>query len=162
MKTNFEQRICTNSTQQQEVLIKAPNQKIGDSENGLFNRYKNAVLTAEHISPIIGNTTLNPLTNPHIMIERFGINAVLNAGAIKWQNKYILMARVEGNDRKSFFAIAESPNGIDNFRFWDYPVIMPETDEPDTNVYDIRLVEHEDGWIYGLFCTERQRPKLHQ
>ncbi|MDQ7948478.1 MAG: glycosidase, partial [Pedobacter sp.] len=85
-------------------------------------------------------------------------NAVFNAGAIKWQGRYILMARVEGADRKSFFAIAESPNGIDNFRFWDYPVTMPETNVPDTNIYDIRLVEHEDGWIYGLFCTERRDP----
>jgi 4-O-beta-D-mannosyl-D-glucose phosphorylase len=152
MKTNFEQRIAQIASAQ-EVLIKAPNQKM-ETANGLFNRYKNAVLTAEHI-PYNWKYDLNPLTNPHIM-QRFGINAVLNAGAIKWQNKYILMARVEGNDRKSFFAIAESPNGIDNFRFWDYPVIMPETDEPDTNVYDIRLVEHEDGWIYGLFCTERR------
>jgi len=91
-------------------------------------------------------------------MERFGINAVLNAGAIKFNDKYILVARVEGNDRKSFFAVAESPNGIDQFRFWDYPITMPETSEPDTNVYDMRLVAHEDGWIYGLFCTERRDP----
>jgi len=83
---------------------------------------------------------------------------VLNAGAIKWNNKYLLMPRVEGADRKSFFAIAESENGIDNFKFWEYPVIIPETDEPDTNIYDMRLVQHEDGWIYGLFCTERKDP----
>ena len=91
-------------------------------------------------------------------MERFGINAVLNAGAIKWNDKYLLIARVEAADRKSFFAVAESPNGIDNFRFWDYPVMMPETDMPDTNIYDMRLVQHEDGWIYGLFCTERRDP----
>jgi 4-O-beta-D-mannosyl-D-glucose phosphorylase len=152
MKTNFEQRIAQIALAQ-ETLVRLPNQKL-ETENGLFNRYKNAVLTAHHI-PYNWKYDLNPLTNPHLM-QRFGINAVLNAGAIKWQNKYILMARVEGNDRKSFFAIAESSNGIDNFRFWGYPVIMPETDEPDTNIYDIRLVEHEDGWIYGLFCTERR------
>lgn len=152
MKTNFEQHI-TQLAQNQERLITTPNQKIEEG-NGLFNRYKNPVLTSAHI-PYNWRYDLNPLTNP-FLIERFGINAVLNSGAIKWKGKYILMARVEGNDRKSFFAIAESSNGIDNFRFWDYPVVMPETDEPDTNVYDIRLVEHEDGWIYGLFCTERR------
>ena len=152
MKTNFEQRI-TQLAQNQERLITTPNQKIEEG-NGLFNRYKKPVLTSAHI-PYNWRYDLNPLTNP-FLIERFGINAVLNSGAIKWKGKYILMARVEGNDRKSFFAIAESSNGIDNFRFWDYPVVMPETDEPDTNVYDIRLVEHEDGWIYGLFCTERR------
>ncbi|TCC83749.1 glycoside hydrolase family 130 protein [Pedobacter hiemivivus] len=154
MKTNFEQHIEQLAKNQNE-LIKTPNQKI-EAGNGLFNRYKNPVLTAAHV-PFTWKYDLNPLTNPYLM-ERFGINAVLNAGAIKWQNKYILMARVEGKDRKSFFAIAESPNGIDHFKFWDYPVIMPETDESDTNVYDIRLVQHEDGWIYGLFCTERRDP----
>jgi 4-O-beta-D-mannosyl-D-glucose phosphorylase len=152
MKTNFEQRIAQ-LAQKQEELIQTPNQKMEES-NGLFDRHKNPVLTAAHI-PFNWKYDLNPLTNP-FLIERFGVNAVLNAGAIKWQGKYILMARVEGNDRKSFFAIAESPNGIDNFKFWDYPVVMPETDEPDTNIYDVRLVEHEDGWIYGLFCTERR------
>lgn len=152
MKTNFEQQI-TQLANQQEALIQTPNSKIEEG-NGLFNRYQNPVLTAAHV-PFNWKYDLNPQTNP-FLIERFGINAVLNAGAIKWQNKYLLMARVEGNDRKSFFAIAESPNGIDLFRFWDYPVVMPETAEPDTNIYDIRLVAHEDGWIYGLFCTERR------
>ncbi|MNK05638.1 4-O-beta-D-mannosyl-D-glucose phosphorylase [compost metagenome] len=154
MKMNFEQHIELLAKNQNE-LINTANEKI-EAGNGLFNRYKNPVLTAGHV-PFTWKYDLNPLTNPYLM-ERFGINAVLNAGAIKWQNKYILMARVEGNDRKSFFAIAESPNGIDHFKFWEYPVIMPETEEPDTNVYDIRLVEHEDGWIYGLFCTERRDP----
>lgn len=149
---NFEQRI-TKLAQAQEQLIDTPNVRL-ETINGIYNRYQYPVLTAGHV-PFNWKYDLNPLSNPHL-IERFGINAVLNAGAIKWQGRYILMARVEGNDRKSFFAIAESPNGIDHFRFWDYPVIMPETDEPDTNVYDIRLVEHEDGWIYGLFCTERR------
>jgi len=92
-------------------------------------------------------------------MERIGINATFNAGAIKLNGKYLVVARVEGNDRKSFFAVAESPNGIDNFRFWNYPVRLPETEEPDTNVYDMRVVKHEDGWIYGLFCTERKDPK---
>ena len=91
-------------------------------------------------------------------MERFGINAVMNAGAIKWNNKYLVVGRVEGADRKSFFAVAESDNGIDNFTFWNYPVQMPETENPDTNIYDMRLVQHEDGWIYGLFCTERKDP----
>lgn len=154
MKMNFEQHIELLAKNQNE-LINTANQKI-EAGNGLFNRYKNPVLTAAHV-PFTWKYDLSPLTNPYLM-ERFGINAVLNAGAIKWQNKYILMARVEGNDRKSFFAIAESANGIDHFKFWEYPVIMPETEEPDTNVYDIRLVEHEDGWIYGLFCTERRDP----
>lgn len=125
--------------------------------NGIFDRYLHPVLTAEH-APLFWRYDLNPNTNPYLM-ERFGINAVFNAGAMKWQGKYILVARVEGWDRKSFFAIAESPNGVDNFRFWDYPVRMPETEDPDINVYDMRLVAHEDGWIYGLFCTERKDPQ---
>ena len=91
-------------------------------------------------------------------MERIGFNAAFNAGAIKWKGKYLLAARCEGNDRKSFFAIAESPNGVDNFRFWERPLTMPETDEPDTNVYDLRLTRHEDGYIYGVFCTERKDP----
>ncbi len=89
-------------------------------------------------------------------MERLGINAAFNSGAILKDGKYLLVVRVEGSDRKSFFAVAESPTGVDNFRFWDYPVSMPETKEPDTNVYDMRLTAHQDGWIYGLFCTERK------
>jgi 4-O-beta-D-mannosyl-D-glucose phosphorylase len=124
--------------------------------NGIYTRYQNPVLTNEH-APVFWRYDLDPATNPMLM-ERFGINAAFNAGAIKWGDKFLVVARVEGNDRKSFFAIAESPNGIDNFRFWDYPVTLPETDEPDTNVYDMRLVAHEDGWVYGLFCSERKDP----
>ena len=154
MKIDFEKRILQLALDQEALVIK--NNHIITTDNGLFNRYQCPVLTAAHI-PFNWKYDLNPQTNP-FLIERFGINAVLNGGAIKWNNKYIIMARVEGNDLKSFFAIAESPNGIDNFRFWDSPVVMPETDNPDTNVYDIRLVEHEDGWIYGLFCTERRDP----
>jgi 4-O-beta-D-mannosyl-D-glucose phosphorylase len=124
--------------------------------NGVYVRYKYPVLTAQH-APISWRYDLNYETNP-FLIERFGINAVMNAGAIKFNNKYCLVARVESIDRKSFFAVAESDNGIDNFRFWDYPILMPETGEPDTNIYDMRLTQHEDGWIYGLFCTERRDP----
>lgn len=125
------------------------------SYNGLYSRYKYPVLTAAHV-PVEWRYDCNPKTNPFLM-ERFGINAVFNAGAMFWNGKYILAARVEGVDRKSFFAIAESPNGIDSFTFWDTPIQMPQTNEPDTNVYDMRLVAHEDGWIYGLFCTERKQ-----
>jgi len=124
--------------------------------NGIYERYERPVLTAAH-TPLFWRYDLNPANNPYLM-ERFGINAVFNAGAIKWQGKYLVCARVEGVDRKSFFAIAESPNGVDQFRFWDFPVTLPETEEPDVNVYDMRLVQHEDGWIYGLFCTERKDP----
>jgi 4-O-beta-D-mannosyl-D-glucose phosphorylase len=114
------------------------------------------VLTASHV-PLFWKHDLDAANNPYLM-ERFGINAVFNAGAMKWGDSYILAARVEGTDRKSFFAIAESPNGIDSFRFWDHPVTMPGTGEPETNIYDMRLVHHEDGWVYGLFCTERKDP----
>lgn len=127
-----------------------------ENGNGIFDRYIYPVLTARH-TPVFWRYDLNEKTNPFLM-ERFGINAVLNAGAIKLNGKFMLVARVEGNDRKSFFAVAESDNGIDKFRFWDYPVMMPETNDPDTNVYDLRLVQHEDGWIYGVFCTERKDP----
>ena len=122
--------------------------------NGIYSRWKNPVVTAAH-TPIFWRYDLDEKTNPHLM-ERQGVNATFNSGAMLWQGKYLLMVRVEGNDRKSFFAVAESPNGVDNFRIWDYPVNMPETETPDTNVYDMRLTQHEDGWIYGLFCTERK------
>ncbi|MXV51906.1 glycosidase [Pedobacter sp. HMF7647] len=136
-------------------LLNRPNQK-QDGGNGIFERYVNPVLTGAH-APILWRYDLNSETNPYLL-ERIGINAAFNAGAIKWNDKYILAVRVEGSDRKSFFAIAESPNGIDQFKFWDYPVRLPETADPDTNVYDIRLVNHEDGYVYGLFCTERRDP----
>ena len=111
-------------------------------------------MTAAH-TPVFWRYDLDEKTNPHLM-ERLGVNAAFNSGAMLWKGKYLLVVRTEGNDRKSFFAIAESPNGVDNFRFWDYPVTMPETEAPDTNVYDMRFTQHEDGWIYGLFCTERK------
>ncbi len=151
---SFDQRL-TVLREQHERLIARPNRPILPG-NGIFERYEHPVLTAAH-TPLFWRYDLDPDANPYLM-ERFGINAVFNAGAIKWQGKYLVCARVEGVDRKSFFAIAESPNGVDNFRFWDYPVTLPETGNPDTNVYDMRLVQHEDGWIYGLFCTERKDP----
>ncbi|MEO8569432.1 MAG: glycosidase [Ginsengibacter sp.] len=127
-----------------------------ESMNGIFNRYGNPVLTGAH-TPLEWRFDFNPARNPYLL-ERIGINAVFNAGAIKFDNKYVLVARVEGSDRKSFFAIAESRNGIDNFKFWEDPIVMPQARVPDDNVYDMRLVQHEDGWIYGIFCTERKDP----
>ncbi|MBN8683993.1 MAG: glycosidase [Chitinophagales bacterium] len=124
--------------------------------NGVVQRWQNPVVTAAH-TPVIWRYDLDPATNPHLM-ERQGINATFNSGALYHEGKYLLCVRVEGADRKSFFAIAESPNGVDNFRFWDFPVVLPETEDPDTNVYDMRLVRHEDGWIYGQFCSERKDP----
>lgn len=154
MHQQFENRLALLKQAQQTLLTKQ-NKKIVNG-NGIFDRYENTVLTAAH-TPINWRYDLNKITNPCLM-ERFGINAVFNAGAIKWRGIYLLVARVEGADRKSFFAVAESSNGIDNFTFWEYPIVMPETDVPDTNIYDMRLIEHEDGWIYGLFCTERKDP----
>jgi 4-O-beta-D-mannosyl-D-glucose phosphorylase len=150
----FKERIKIISEQHEAHLTKK-NEKLF-SQNGLYSKYKNPVLTREH-APIHWRYDLNPETNPYFM-ERIGINATLNSGAIKWNGKYLICVRVEGNDRKSFFAIAESPNGIDNFRFWERPITLPETDNPDTNVYDMRLTQHDDGWIYGVFCTERKDP----
>ena len=138
-----------------EELLSRKNIK-SESGNGIYDRYEYPVLTAAH-APLHWRYDFNPETNPFLM-ERIGVNATLNSGAIKWNGKYLLVVRVEGNDRKSFFAIAESPNGIDNFRFWDEPVTIPETENPDTNVYDMRLTAHEDGWIYGIFCSERKDP----
>jgi 4-O-beta-D-mannosyl-D-glucose phosphorylase len=141
--------------EEQEQLLNRPNDK-EETGNGIIDRYKYPVLTHQH-TPLFWRYDFNEETNPYLM-QRFGINAVLNAGAIKLNNKYLLVARVEAADRKLFFAVAESPNGVDQFRFWDYPVVMPETDVPDTNIYDMRLIQHEDGWIYALFCTERRDP----
>lgn len=145
-------------TQKQfKKLIKKENKPISIS-NGIYTRYKHPILTANHI-PLHWRYDLNPETNP-LQLERIGMNATFNAGAIKWNNNYVLCVRVEGNDRKSFFAIAESPNGVDNFKFWDKPCVIPQIEgNPDTNVYDMRLIKHEDGWVYGIFCTERKDPK---
>jgi 4-O-beta-D-mannosyl-D-glucose phosphorylase len=155
MSKQFEKRLQALQEAHEKLVTKVNvKESLG---NGVYDRYEHPVLTAGH-APLFWRYDLNPDTNPYLM-ERFGINAVFNSGAIKFNDKYVLVARVEGLDRKSFFAVAESDNGIDNFRFWNHPIVMPETTEPDTNVYDMRLVLHEDGWIYGLFCTERRDPK---
>jgi len=155
MSSEFDSRL-KRLTEDYDKLISRKNEKI-EPGNGIFSRFRYPILTGAH-SPLFWRYDLNPQTNPYLL-ERIGINAAFNAGAMKFNGKYVLAVRVEGNDRKSFFAIAESPNGIDNFRFWDYPLTMPETNEPDTNVYDMRLTQHEDGWIYGVFCSERKDPK---
>ena len=147
---NFEQRKALVEARHEE-LITRPN--IALEGNGVYRRYKNPVVTAD-MAPLQWRYDFNPATNPYFM-ERIGVNATLNAGAIKWNGKYVMVVRVEGADRKSFFAVAESPNGIDNFRFWPRPITMPEDTIPGTNVYDMRLTRHEDGWVYGLFCVER-------
>ncbi len=134
-----------------EQLIRRVNTPV--EGNGVYTRYLNPVVTADSVPPT-WRYDFNPATNPYFM-ERIGVNATLNSGAIKLDGRYLLMVRVEGSDRKSFFAVAESPNGIDNFRFWDRPVVLPDDVIPATNVYDMRLTAHEDGWIYGLFCVER-------
>ena len=139
-----------------KALIQQKNEPVLEN-NGIYTRYKNPIVTAKHV-PLHWRYDFNAESNPH-GLERIGFNATFNAGAMKWNEKYVLCIRVEGNDRKSFFAIAESPNGVDNFEFWDKPCIIPQIEgNPDTNVYDMRLVKHEDGWIYGIFCTERKDP----
>lgn len=135
-----------------EALINRKNEIDTDFYNGVYDRYKYPVLTRDH-APLAWQYDLNPETNPYFM-KRLGINAVLNSGAIELNGKFYLVARVEGDDRKSFFAVAESDNGIDGFRFWDYPILLPDTCPEETNVYDMRLTKHEDGYIYGVFCSE--------
>lgn len=137
--------------QKQEELLARKNEKT-DFYNGVFDRYKNPVLTREMI-PLTWRYDLNPETNP-LFVERLGVNAVMNAGAILLNGKYYLVARIEGNDRKSFFGVAESDSGIDGFRFWDYPILLEDVCPEETNVYDMRLTQHEDGYIYGVFCSE--------
>jgi 4-O-beta-D-mannosyl-D-glucose phosphorylase len=124
------------------------------SSNGVYQRWVHPILTRAH-TPVFWRYDLNPASNPR-SLERLGINATFNSGALLWKGMYTLVVRVEGHDRKSFFAVAQSPNGIDNFSFWDFPINLPQTDDPDINVYDMRLTAHEDGYIYGLFCTERK------
>lgn len=140
---------------QHELFLSIKNEKVSGG-NGVYSRYKNPVVTAEHIN-LSWRYDFDPETNPYLM-ERIGVNATFNAGAIKFHGKYVLVVRVEGNDRKSFFAIAESPNGMDNFRFWDEPISLPDSESPEVNVYDMRLTAHEDGWIYGIFCSEQLDP----
>jgi 4-O-beta-D-mannosyl-D-glucose phosphorylase len=154
MKKNFAKQL-EELQHAHEKLIKRKNIKL-KSLNGIYDRYEHPVLTAQH-TPLFWRYDLNKKMNPYLM-ERFGINAVFNSTAIKWDGKYLLIARVEGADRKSFFAIAESSTGVDCFRFWDRPITIPETEIPDANIYDMRIVQHEDGWLYGTFCTERRDP----
>jgi len=153
-QTEFKRKVLL-LFKQHEKLVNRKNYRVGGG-NGVFDRYAYPVLTAEY-TPIFWRYDLDQKTNPYLM-ERMGINSTFNAGAMEYEGKILVFARVEGVDRKSFLAIAESPNGIDNFRFREFPILMPETEEPDINVYDIRVVQHEDGWVYGLFCTERKDP----
>jgi 4-O-beta-D-mannosyl-D-glucose phosphorylase len=153
-RTAFDERLSLLMSRYEETVGRKNEPVRGG--NGVFDRYRFPVLTAEHI-PVFWKYDLDPRTNPGLM-ERIGVNGVFNAGAMELDGRIILMARVEGVDRKSFFAVAESESGTEGFRFWDYPVVMPETSDPDVNVYDMRLTKHEDGWIYGLFCTERKDP----
>jgi 4-O-beta-D-mannosyl-D-glucose phosphorylase len=153
-KTDFERR-KRQLFDDYERLVTRRNEP-EETTNGVLQRWKHPVLTAAH-APVFWRYDLDPGTNPHLM-ERLGVNSVFNPAAIFLNGKFLLVARVEGVDRKSFFAVAESSSGVDGFRFWDYPVVMPPSDDPDVNVYDMRLVKHEDGHVYGLFCTERKDP----
>jgi 4-O-beta-D-mannosyl-D-glucose phosphorylase len=155
METHFTTRLAALRASHGSLLAR-PNAVDPAWCNGLYERYVNPVVTAAHV-PLEWRYDLNPATNP-FLLERLGVNAAFNAGAIAWNGGIAVCVRVEGWDRKSFFAIAESPNGLDNFRFRTEPCVIPETADPDTNIYDMRLVHHEDGWIYGLFCTERRDP----
>lgn len=139
---------------EQDKLVKLQNRKNEKSDfyNGIIERYKDPILTRNHI-PVFWKYDLDSETNPYFQ-ERLGVNAVMNSGAIELDGKYYLVVRVEGADRKSFFAVAESDTGVDGFRFWDYPVLLPDTVPEETNVYDMRLTRHEDGYIYGVFCSE--------
>lgn len=152
---NFEEKVKI-QTEKYESLIAMKNEK-SDFYNGIFDRYKNPVLTRNHV-PLFWKYDMNPATNPFFM-ERLGVNAVMNSGALYIDGKFYLVARVEGADRKSFFAVAESTSGVDGFKFWDYPVQLPDTCAEETNVYDMRLTQHEDGWIYGIFCSESKDTK---
>ena len=151
MSTYFEQKVAA-VRQRHEQLITRPNVK-REWGNGIYDKYLYPIVTAEH-TPLEWRYDFNEQDNPHFM-QRIMMNATLNSGAIKLNGKYLLVVRTEGADRKSFFAVAESPNGVDNFRFWDEPITMPDDVIPATNVYDMRLTQHEDGWIYGVFCAER-------
>jgi len=136
----------------QEELLNKKNKIDAGFYNGIFDRYENPVLTSAH-APVIWRYDIDEETNPFFE-ERLGVNAVMNSGAIELNGKYYLVARVEGADRKSFFAVAESDKPTEGFRFWDFPVVLPDTCPEETNVYDMRLTKHEDGWIYGVFCSE--------
>lgn len=151
MSEDFEKRVAALRAHHEELLTRRNAPKPWG--NGIYEKYQHPILTAEH-TPLEWRYDFDEKSNPFLM-QRLMMNATLNSGAMKWQGRYLLVVRVEGADRKSFFAVAESPNGIDNFRFWDEPITMPEDAVPVTNVYDMRLTAHEDGWIYGIFCAER-------
>ena len=153
--SSFSQRLKT-LRHDQQALLERPNPACPDA-GGLYQRFAEPVLTPAHV-PLEWRYDLDPSSNPRLL-ERLGINAVFNAGAIKLAGRYLLVARVEGWDRKSFFAVAESDSGTSGFQFWPEPILLPETSDPDVNVYDMRLTHHEDGWIYGVFCTERKDPR---
>ena len=138
--------------EKQEKLLARKNVIDESFYNGIYERYLYPVLTRDH-APLIWQYDLDEETNPYFE-ERLGINAVMNSGAIELNGKYYLVARVEGNDRKSFLAVAESESPVDGFRFWDEPILLPDTCPEETNVYDVRLTKHEDGYIYGVFCSE--------
>ncbi len=148
---NYEERLAWLRENHRRLIEK---KNVPIEGNGIYERWEHPVLTADH-APLSWRYDFDRQRNPYLM-ERIGVHATLNSGAIKWGDKYVLVVRVEGNDRKSFFAVAESPNGVDHFTFWPRPVTMPEWGEPATNVYDMRLTAHEDGWIYGIFCVERK------
>lgn len=152
MSNNFDER-KNRISKEHEIFLDHKNEML-NTTNGIYNRYKCPIITRNHV-PLKWRFDYNESTNPYFL-ERVSFNATMNSGAIKWGDKYVLVVRVEGNDRKSFFAVAESPNGVDNFRFWERPITMPETQEQDINVYDMRLTKHDDGYIYGVFCTERK------
>jgi 4-O-beta-D-mannosyl-D-glucose phosphorylase len=153
MRELFESRV-ERLNREHEALLARQNAPFPADDNGIYTRYRYPILTDQH-TPLAWRYDFNPRTNPYFMLRQ-GINGVFNPGAIELDGRVCLLCRVEGWDRKSFFAVAESADGINGFRFWDEPVVMPETDDPDTNVYDMRVIEHEDGWIYGIFCTERK------
>lgn len=154
MTQYFENRLTLLKEKHEELLAQKNISEF--SVNGIYERYRYPVLTGAH-APLHWRFDLSPDRNPNLL-ERIGVNAAFNAGALKFNGKYLLVARVEGWDRKSYFAVAESPNGVDNFRFWERPITIPQLEDPDINVYDMRLVAHEDGWIYGIYCTERKDP----
>lgn len=155
MNESFQARYAA-LVERHNALINLPNSVDSSFDGGWYDRYTNPVVTAAHV-PLDWRYDLNQGTNPRLL-ERLGINAVFNAGAFEHQGKLCLVCRVEGFDRKSFFAIAESATGIDGFKFWEEPILLPQTEDPDANVYDMRVTRHEDGYIYGTFCTERRDP----
>ena len=151
MNMNYQEKVQA----LRQRLLQRKNQVV-EGGNGIYEKYVYPILTAEH-TPLEWKYDFNEQDNPFLM-QRIMMNAVLNAGAIKLDGRYLLVCRVEGADRKSFFAVAESPNGIDQWRFWEEPITMPDTEDPATNIYDMRVTQHEDGWIYGVFCAERHDP----